>query len=239
VYGLKALAESKSVAAVAVFAALHVVLDSMPVYVFREWGMYLEPLEGIILGPTLGILTAVIGASVSRAVIGASAFSFIYGVTGESVGVLIAGLLVKGRWRIVAAIYAFMLGAYFIHPYGLRLPLWTIMDCLAAFVLIYPAALLSKQLLKKDEDVKGFTLAIMLISFVSTVAHSLTMIFILVPAGTYTVEFGTFEAVYYAFVIGAAGSYFEDAIVIAVSLLVYLPVLLFLRRSRTLRFPLS
>jgi hypothetical protein len=65
------------------------------------------------------------------------------------------------------------------------------------------------------------------------------MIFILVPAGTYAVEFGTFEAVYYAFVIGAAGSYFEDAIVIAVSLLVYSPVLLFLRRSRTLRFPLS
>lgn len=236
---MKALAESKSVAAVAVFAALHVVLDSMPVYVFREWGMYLEPLEGIILGPKLGILTAVIGASVSRAVIGASAFSFIYGVTGESIGVLIAGLLVRGRWRIVAAIYVFMLGAYFIHPYGLRLPLWTIMDCLVAFVLIYPAALLSKQLLAKEEDVKRFTLAILLISFVSTVAHSLTMIFILVPAGTYTVEFGTFEAVYYAFVIGAAGSYVEDAIVIAVSLLVYSPILLFLRRSRMLRFPLS
>ena len=237
--GLKALGGSKSVAAVAVFAALHVVLDSMPVYLFREWGMYLEPLEGIILGPTLGLLTAAIGASVSRAVIGASAFSFIYGVTGEVIGVLVAGLLVRGRWGIVAAIYAFMLGAYFIHPYGLRLPLWTIMDCLVAFALIYPAALMSKRLLGKDEQIKRFTLAVLLISFVSTVGHSLTMIFILVPAGMYAVEFGTFEAVYYAFVMGAAGSYIEDAIVIAVSLSVYSPILLFLRRSRPLSFPLT
>ena len=90
---LKALRESRSVATLAVFAALHVVLDSIPIYPFREWAVYLEPLEGIILGPKLGILTAVIGGSISRAVVGANIFSFIYGVTGESIGVATASFL--------------------------------------------------------------------------------------------------------------------------------------------------
>ncbi|MEM2943005.1 MAG: hypothetical protein QXT81_06245 [Candidatus Bathyarchaeia archaeon] len=236
---MKVFHESRTVATVAVFAAAHVVLDSIPVYAFREWGMYLEPLEGIILGPALGVLAAFIGATVSRAVIGASVFSFIYGVAGESVSVLVAGLLVKDRAKVVAAIYAFMLLAYFIHPYGLRLPLWAMMDCLAAFILIYPAALLSRQLLQADKEVKLFPLAVMLTSFVSTVAHSLTMIFILIPVGTYAVEFGSFEAVYYAFIVGAAGSYLEDLMVIVASFLVYSPILLFLRRSGILDFPMS
>jgi hypothetical protein len=113
------------------------------------------------------------------------------------------------------------------------------MDCLAASILIYPAALLSRQLLQADREVKLFSLAVLLISFVSTVAHSLTMIFIFVPVGAYAVEFGSFEAVYYAFIIGAAGSYFEDVMVIAASFLVYSPILLFLRRSGILDFPIS
>ena len=236
---LKALRESRSVATLAVFVALHVVLDSIPIYPFREWAVYLEPLEGIILGPKLGILTAVIGGSISRAVVGANIFSFIYGVTGESIGVASAGLLVKGKWRTVAALYAFMLVAYFIHPYGMMLPLWAVLDCLAAFALVYPAAALSKNLLKKEIEVKRFALAILLISFISTVAHSLTMIFILVPVGLYKVEFGTFEAVYYAFLLGAAGSYIEDAIISAISIVAYSPLLLFLRRSKIIPFPLS
>jgi len=236
---LKALGESRFVATLAVFAALHVVLDSIPIYPFREWAVYLEPLEGIILGPKLGILTAVIGGSISRAVVGANIFSFIYGVTGESIGAATAGFLVKGKWRIVAALYAFMLAAYFIHPYGMMLPLWAVLDCIFALALVYPAAVLSKNLSRKEIEIKRFALAILLISFISTVAHSLTMIFILVPVGLYKVEFGTFEAVYYAFVIGAAGSYIEDAIILAVSIVVYSPLLVFLRRSKIIPFPLS
>ncbi|MBS7622417.1 hypothetical protein KEJ39_01920 [Candidatus Bathyarchaeota archaeon] len=183
------------------------------------------------------------GASVSWAVTGASVFSFIYGFiygfAGESISALNAGLLVKRRTGIVAAIYTFMLLAYFMHPYGSRLPLWTMMDCLAASILIYPAALLGKQLLRGGEEIKLFPLAVLLVSFVSTVTHSLTMIFILLPVGTYAVEFGAFEAVYYAFVVGAAGPYLEDVIVIAASFLVYSPVLPLIRRSGILNFPMS
>ena len=237
--GLKPISGSRSVAIVAVFAALHTILDSIPIHLFRGWAVYLEPLEGIILGPRLGILTAVIGGSVSRGVAGASMFSFIYGVTGESVGVAVAGLLMKGRWRVVAAIYAFMLGAYFAHPYGTILPVWTILDCLVAFALVYPTARLAKNVLDRDTRIRWVALAVMLLSFVSTVAHSLVMVFILIPAGMHNVEFGTFEAVYYAFVVGAAGSYFEDAIAVVVSLVAYVPLLLFLRRSEIVPMPLS
>jgi hypothetical protein len=235
---LKTLSKSRPVAIVAVFAALHVVMDSIPIYPFREWAVYLEPLEGILLGPRLGILTAVTGGSISRAVVGANLFSFIYGVTGESVGVATAGLVAKGRWRIVAALYAFMLTAYFIHPYGVMLPLWAMLDCLVAFLLIYPAAVLSRNLFREIE-IKRFAAAIVLISFISTVAHSLTMIFILIPVGMYKVEFGAFEALYYAFVVGAAGSYIEDAVIFALSITAYFPLLLFLQRSKIISFPLS
>lgn len=39
-----------------------------------------------------------------------------FGVVAEPLGVLVAGFLAKGKWKPVAAIYAIMLGAYFIHP---------------------------------------------------------------------------------------------------------------------------
>ena len=236
---LKFLGESRFVAIATVFAALHVLLDSIPIYAFRESAVFLEPLEGIVLGPRLGVLTAVVGGTISRVVAGANMFSLVYGLAGESVGVATAGLLIKGKWRIVAAVYAFMLTAYFIHPYGMRLPLWTILDCLAAFTLVYPSALLTKNLLVGEIGVKRLTIAVPLVSFISTAAHSLTMVFIFIPVGLHRIEFGTFDAVYYAFTLGAAGSYLEDAIVLFVSTVVYLPVLLALRKSRIISIPLS
>jgi hypothetical protein len=225
------LNNSRYVTVVAVFAALHIIMNAMPLYPFRQWAVYLIPIEGIILGPSLGTMTVILGGIISRTIIGADLYSFIYGVTGEAIGVLSAALLVKKRWKIVMAIYVIMLSAYFIHPYGTKLPFWTILDCLVAVGLIYPTALLSKNLFDQEIRIKRFVLSIALISFVSTVAYSLTMIFILIPLGTYTIEFASFDAVYYAFVIGAAGSYIENAFILLIAILGYSPLILILRRT--------
>ncbi|MGQ9543164.1 MAG: hypothetical protein ACUVTM_03615 [Candidatus Bathyarchaeia archaeon] len=230
--------ERKFVASVSVFAALHVILD-VGIYPFRRWAIYIEPLEGIMLGPRMGLLTALVGASISRAIVGASLLSFVYGVTAESVGVVVAGLLAKGRWRIPLGLYGFMLTAYFLHPYGQRMPIWTMLDCIAGLLLVYPTSKMSGYVLGDKVDTGRLTLGVLLISFVATVGDSLTRVFLLVPAGLHKLEFETFEALYNIFIVGAAGSYIEDAIVSVVSVLVSVPILIFLQRSRIIRYPLT
>jgi hypothetical protein len=229
---------SKFIAVVSVFAALHVILD-VGMYPFRRWAIYVEPLEGMMLGPVVGLPVALIGASISRAVVGASLLSFVYGMTAESVGVVIAGLLVKGKWKIPLGLYAVMLAAYFLHPYGQRLPIWTMLDCLGGLLLVYPAAKLSGYVLGDKTDFGKLTLGVLLISFVATVGDSLTRVFLLVPAGLYKIEFAAFEALYNVFMIGAAGSYIEDAVVSIVSVLVSVPVLIFLQRTKIIKYPLT
>ena len=228
----------KFVATVSVFAALHVIMD-VGMYPFRRWAIYIEPLEGIMLGPKIGLLTALIGASISRGIVGANLLSFVYGMTAESIGVVIAGLLAKGRWKIPLGLYAIMLTSFYIHPFGRSMPIWTMLDCLGGLVLIYPTARLSGYVLGEKINAGKLTLGVLLISFVATVGDSLTRVFLLVPAGLYRMEFPTFEALYHVFIIGAAGSYIEDAVVSIVSVLVSVPVLIFLQRSKIIRYPLT
>ncbi|MEM2960397.1 MAG: hypothetical protein QXU67_02195 [Candidatus Bathyarchaeia archaeon] len=230
--------ERKFVAMVSAFAAFHVILD-VGVYPFRRWAIYIEPLEGIMLGPKMGLLTALIGAFISRAIIGANLLSFIYGMAAESVGVVIAGLLAKGRWRIPLGLYFFMLASYFAHPYGRRMPIWTMLDCLVGLFLIYPSSRLSRYVLGDKLGAGNLTLGVLLISFVATVGDSLTRVFLLVPAGLYKLEFETFEALYNIFIIGAAGSYIEDGIVSIISVIVTVPILVFIQRTKILKYPIT
>jgi len=94
---------------------------------------------------------------------------------------LAAGFIAKGMWKPVMAIYVFMLSAYFIHPFGRWLPLWTILDVLLAFVLVYPAAKLSRNLY--GEKNFKLSMSLILLSFIATVMDSLTRIFLPIPAG--------------------------------------------------------
>jgi len=202
---------------------------------WRNWAIYLEPIEGIILGPWAGFSAALIGSIVARAI---KPIDFwIFGIVAEPMGVLACGLLAKGRWKPVIAIYAFMLTAYFVHPFGTWLPLWTILDILLAFALIYPVAKISKNLF--EENVKRLPISLILVSFVGTVTDALTRVFLLIPAGLYMFFGWPPEGVYFVFVTGAADSYVEDVLVVVVSLLVGVPLLVALRRVLNLKQPLS
>ena len=139
---------SVQIALIAIFGALHAALYFVSFGLWRNWAIYIAPIEGIILGPGAGFLAALLGSSIGRIVM----FDplFIFGVVAEPVSVLCAGLLSRGKWKPVLAIYAAMLIAYFLHPFGRQLPLWTILDVLAALFIIYPAAKLSNSLFSKD-----------------------------------------------------------------------------------------
>jgi hypothetical protein len=158
-----------------------------------------------------------------------------FGIIAEPMSVLIAGFLAKAKWKPVLAVYAVMLSAYFIHPFGSALPLWTILDILVALLLIYPAAKFGKNLFKTD--VKRLTIPLMLISFVCIAADSLARIFLLIPCGLYSLFpqfFGSYEMLHAVFVGAAIDSYIEDLIVVLVSFIVGVPLLLAILKQKLL-----
>jgi len=204
-----------------IFAALHAVLYFISFGLWRNWGIYIESIEGIILGPKIGFFAAFLGSLIAR-MVKPDAF-WMFGIIAEPVSVLVAGFLAKAKWKPVLVAYAIMLSAYFIHPFGRALPFWTILDILFALLLVYPAARLSAYLFKTD--VKRLSIALVFISFVCIATDSLVRVFLLVPCGLHSLFFGSFEELYTVFVLAATDSYIEDFIVVVVSFLVGVPLI--------------
>jgi hypothetical protein len=226
--------KSLQVSLTAIFAALHTVLYFISFGLWRNWGIYLESIEGIILGPKIGFFAAFLGSSIGR-MIKPDAF-WMFGIIAEPLSVLMAGLLAKAKWKPALVVYVIMLSAYFVHPFGRALPLWTILDILFALLLIYPAAKFGGNLFKAD--VKRLTIALVLISFVCIATDSLVRVFLLVPCGGYSLFpefFGSSELLYAAFVGAAIDSYIEDLIVVLVSFLVGVPLMISLSKLRILK----
>jgi hypothetical protein len=213
---------SVQVSLTAIFAALHAVLYFISFGLWRNWGIYLESIEGIILGPKVGFAAAFIGASIARMIKPIDFWMF--GIIAEPISVLTAGLLAKTKWKPALMLYAVMFLAYFIHPFGRELPLWTVLDVLFALLLIYPTSKFGKYLF--ESDFKRLPIALILISFVSIATDSLVRIFLLIPCGLYSLFFENFAALYGEFVRAAAESYIEDLIVVAVSFFVGVPILI-------------
>jgi len=231
------------VALTAVFAALHATLYFLsPPVLWRNWAIYLEPIEGILLGPEAGFYAALIGSIVGRTIKPTDPFLFLFGVLAEPLGVLVCGFLAKGRWRSVVPIYAIMLAAYFVHPFGRWFPLWTVSDTLLAFALVYPAAKIGKWVSKSD--VKRLSVSVVLISFIGIATDALVRVFLLIPGGLYmsfppppSVPLPDF--VYGIFVAGAIDSFVEDALVAIVSFVVGVPLLVALQKIPGFEYPLT
>jgi len=223
------------VALTAVFAALHAVLYTFSFGLWRNWAIYLEPFEGIILGPWAGFFAALFGSGIGRLI--KPTPEWMFGIIAEPLGVLAVGFLAKRRWKPVIGLYAVMLATYFAHPFGRWFPLWTVLDVLLALVLIYPVAKLSRNMFESDP--KRLPVSLVFISFIGTVTDSLTRIFLLVPGGLYLFLGWPPEAVFDAFVVGAAWSYFEDIFVVLVAFLVGVPILFALRKIPGMKFPLT
>jgi hypothetical protein len=229
------LRKTQKIALTAIFAALHAVLF-LPEGPWRSFVIYLMPIEGVVLGPTIGFSAALLGSVIARLI--KPSMWWMFGLVAEPIGVMAAGFLAKGRWKEIVLVYGVMLTAYFIHPYGRMLPLWTILDLLIAFVLVYPVSKIGKWLW--TEDAKRLPIALLLIAFVSTVADSLTRVFLLVPGGLYEFFGLSYDALAYEwFIPGAIGSYIEDLLVSIATLIAGVPLLISLRKILHLKQPLS
>jgi hypothetical protein len=217
--------KSLRISLIAVFGALHCVLYFVSFGLWRNWAIYVESVEGIILGPSAGFLAALVGSSIART-IRPDPF-WMFGIVAEPVSVLVAGFLAAGKWKPSVAVYATMLAAYFIHPFGRELPLWTVLDLLAALLIIYPAARLSSSLF--GTDLKRLSLSLCLVSFTCSATDALVRVFLLIPCGFYTLFpgiFSTFEEISAIFIAAAVSSYIEDALVVTVSLIAGVPIII-------------
>jgi hypothetical protein len=226
------------IALTAVFAAFHATLYFFtPPILWRNWAIYLEPIEGILLGPAAGFFAAFFGSIAGRMLKPLDPATFIFGVIAEPVAVLVCAMLVKGKWQMVLPIYGAILVAYFAHPFGRWFPLWPIADVLVAFALIYPAARIGRWV--SEPNLKRLVVSLLLISFIGIATDALMRIFLLVPAGLHTVFTSNPDVVYGIFVAGAVDSFVEDALVVVVSLLVGVPLLSALQRIPETKYPLT
>jgi hypothetical protein len=228
---------SKTVAFIGVFAAFHATLYLIsPPVLWRNWAIYLSPIEGMVLGPWAGFISALIGSTVGRVVLPSPLWMF--GIVAEPLSVMSAGFLTKGKWQPVMALYAVMLAAYFISPLGQLLPLWPMLDTVAAVCLVYPAAKLSKNLF--SENLKLLPVSLVIVSFITVAVDGLTRVFLFIPAGLYSSVLGlSVAATTVAFVGGGVDSFIEDALVVLITVIVGVPILLALRNVLNMQEPLS
>lgn len=213
---------SVRIAFISIFGALHAVLYLISFGLWRNLAIYLAPIEGIILGPGAGFLAALLGSSIPRIAMGDPLI--IFGIVAEPISVLSVGWLSRGKWKPVLAIYVTMLCAYFLHPFGRQLPLWTIIDILVALFIIYPAAKLSSSLLSKN--VRRLSIAFVCLAFICTATDALARIFLLIPIGLHVLVFPDFNVLQTVFIGSAVSSYIEDVLVVLVSLFAGVPLLI-------------
>ena len=225
---------SLKIALTGVFAALHTVLYFASFGLWRNWAIYIEPVEGILLGPWAGFSAALIGSGVGRMIRPDPLWMF--GIVAEPLSVLVIAFLMRRRWIPVLAAYGAMLLASLVS-FGTSIPLWTVVDVLLALVLIYPIARFHR--LGIYDNRRLLPLSVVLISFVGTVTDSLTRIFLFIPAGLYLVLGLDFQGAVNIFIASAVASYVEDVIVVLLSFLVIVPLLLALRRMKEFQYPLT
>jgi len=228
---------AKTVAFVGVFAAFHATLYLIsPPFLWRNWAIYLSPIEGMVLGPWAGFTAALIGSTIGRVLLPSPLWMF--GIIAEPLSVMTAGFLTRYKWQPVIILYAVMFAAYFVSPMGQSLPLWPMMDTIVAFCLVYPAAKLGKNLF--SENVKFLPISLVVISFVTVATDGLTRVFLFIPAGLYSSVLGySPAATVLTFIAGGVDSFVEDALVVLITLIVGVPILLALRNFLNLKKPLS
>jgi hypothetical protein len=222
--------KSTKVAFVAAFGALHAILSLFP-GLWRRWSIVMIPIEGVIGGPVLGASAAIIGVIVGR--VTKPEFFFVENFFGvaEAVGAMGAGLVFKGRWKAVSAIYIFLLGAFLLHPLARVIPLWTLWNVYLAFLAVFPAAWFAKRLSDSRTSARILFPAIALTTFVSVELDVMVRIFMLIVLGFYQVYPIPIDLLPQIFIAGAFTTPVEAAYAIFACTVVGVPLLASLKKS--------
>ncbi len=219
------------ISSVAIFAALHTILGLIP-GVWRSQIILIEPLEGLVLGPIGGFLSALIGCLLARFIRPRIPVMYLFGF-GEPIGAMVAGFVYKGIMLPVALIYTFMLVAYFLHPLGRVLPAWCLWDIYIAYIVLltYPF------FRDKIEEKRGFKLLIT--ALLGLEADVLARVFLLIPVELYQVLGYTESLLVVIWIEGAIRTPIETAIGVFTTLIVGIPLLSILDKIKSLEYPLT
>ncbi len=176
---------SRTVAFVAVFAALTAVLDIIPAFgftsgVWDSWAFLLSPIVGILLGPYLGALSVGLGSLLGHVIISRDPIEFLF-MIGLSFGAAVAGLVYQRRWKSVLGIYSAMLLGYFIYPISWGLPLWGIWDILVAYGIIILYSIVTSRNIWSNTSERFKLLMLIFCCVIALETDILFRVFVLVP----------------------------------------------------------
>ena len=183
--------KTRSIALIAVFAAVTAVLDALPGLpqlssgVWYGWTFIAIPLVGILLGPWEAFLSVFIGVMISHTVVFFDPYEYFFTI-GAPIGAAISSLVFRQKLRPVLPYYVALLAAYFLTPAAWNLPLWALWDVYVAFIVLIAVVFFKRKLY----NVAKGRLPLIFSALIGLEADILFRIFLFVPLGTYNWLYG-------------------------------------------------
>jgi len=230
---------TKLITLVSAFAALDIILTALPLIPYGpSAGALVKPSEGILLGPWGGMFAALIGGIVSSVIWPATAVLGLATWIPGVIGAFCAGMLIKGKWKAVIVLFAAILAAFYLHPFGPGVFLYADWDKIIAFVLIIPVSMLVKRQMGSRESVKALAPVIGLVSLIATEMDGATgnLIFLLEAEPFFGLKKEMLTALFIPYTFLDPGTRVLVGVVCA---LVLTPVLVAAEKANLLKWPLT
>jgi hypothetical protein len=230
---------SKLITLVCSLAALDIILAVIPLIPSGpSAAVLLKPSEGILLGPLGGAFAAFIGGIVSSVIWPSTAVLGLATWVPGVVGAFGAGMMMKGRWKIVAAAMFVILLGFMAHPLGPPVFLYANWDKTIALVLVYPVSRFANHRLRERKSVKSLMPAIGLIALVATEMDGATgnLIFLFEAGPLFGLTAPMLPALFIPY------TFLDAAVRVLVGIvcaLVLTPVLIAVEKANLLRWPLT
>ncbi len=230
--------KSTFISTVAVFAAFNIICDSlmgpplpMPPSVWYSWIFIATPITGIVLGPYAGFLSSLIGVMIGHSIYFRDVYEFLF-TLGAPLGAMVAGLLFRGRWKLVLTYYTVLLGVYFITPVAWQLPIWGMWDVYLAYAILLVVVMMIRMGSWNPKS-KGLLYVIALSTFIGLEADILFRIFVFIPGQTYRLFYEySVETLRFIWMEGAAETPVKVALSTLVTAIVGPPVIRAVRKTK-------
>jgi hypothetical protein len=175
---LEELRTTKGIALIAVFAALHTVLSSLPFTITIgvsgsiTLGVVSAPLIGILLGPMSGGIAVLIGSIIAMFINPAGAVFGAISFLPATIGAFSAGFTILKKGYISAVLITISLLFFYLSPSGLEVILYPFLHIIAIFVAL---AFSTKLAIWSTDmsNIKKLSIGIPIAAFVGTLTDHL------------------------------------------------------------------
>ena len=230
---------SKLITLVCSLAALDIVLAAIPLIPYGpSAAVLLKPSEGILLGSLGGPLAAFIAGIVSSVIWPSTAALGLATWIPGVIGAFGAGMMMKRRWKPVAAALTLVLLGFVAHPAGPSVYLYANWDKTIALLLVYPVYRFANRRLSERGSVKALMPAVGLIALIGTEMDGATgnLIFLFEAGPMFGLTPAMLPAMFIPYTFLDAGVRVLVGIVCAI---VLTPVLVAVEKANLLKWPLT